>query len=552
MPLALPRARRGPPATPAAAAAVAGGPAPSAAAGPPELPGAALGALAPDGAPRLPLKRPREPRPVPGDALQLLDLICDVEAMRQEAEEAGYDSARLPLERLSRGSLREAFGLLRAAEEELRKPAPDPERLAELSRSLSAAVCLAEQPAIDSLERLRERFAAVQLLADLEPIYGRLLQAVARGKRRRPAADGRAEGAEGARSQAAVERGAHAGRGLAAAGVASLKRPASPFFQFFLDTRKAIAQELGSGMAFGADAKRAAEVWRTLTPKQRRPYLKRYRASKEEYKREVSGLKAAAAASHDADFLLQKRYKALACDIQLLPQGSQMWMLIHEYVKSTQSASAPGGDCLRASRIFRLARRGEAERYARHSQAANRTLLWSVRPGGCLAAVLSHGLRATSPEEACSGAATGGGLRFTDAAAAAAGQPLPGAGRDDGQRLLLLAEVALGAARESRPPSSGALLLRGCLASERATALELPDGVHVPLGPMVRQEPAAACLPHNEYVVQSPSQVKLRYLVEVSCVGPAEATAMDRAASAAAAPRRLRAKTADAARHAGA
>lgn len=479
------------------------------------------------------------------DVQELLGTICDAAAMKREAEEAGYDCNRLPLENVTKGIVKEGFSTLNAIEQALQASVPT----LELSRAFFAAVpCqdATDQPAIDSPARLQEKLALVQLLADIEPVYSALLKLALTKKRRRVSLSVASPRSAGPEAEALGPNAPRRG--------AAPKRPPSPFFMFLSETRGAIAKELGQDMAFGADAKRAAEVWRALTSKQRRAYKNRYKASKEEYDKEQRELKEEEVALLSAGSIVRKRYRFLQCDIELLPVGSGTWMLIHEYVRSTQP---PGPHALRVLRVFAVSRHGEDERYATHARDPNRMLLWHCSRQAGLATVLLQGLRAAPRDSPSTARSFGRGLYFTDAIGRAVVAQGVVAEASSGRRgLLVLAEVALGACREALRPEPGrerapagydSTLGPGSLAPDPANSRELPDGVRVPLGPAVQQQASAGRPPHGEYVVYGAARARLRYLVEVRAVPASEVATLDAAASralAARGARRLRAKTA--------
>jgi len=446
---------------------------------------------------------------------ELLDMICDTDAMRLEAEVSGYDPSNLPLEQLSRQRIAEAFVRLAAIEQELRRPKPCSTRLSCLTSELADAVPCSRHP-IDTAEKIERCSSMLQLLGDIEPVYNSLLQLTAARVTRKRAADDQECNADPRVAKKLMRRAPPEG---------SLKRPATPFFQFYLEARVSIAKELGPGASFGADTKRAAEMWRTLTDKQKRPYIKRYRELKESYDADRLALRASMADGRLSEVLSRRRSKMLGCRVRLLPKDSWTWNIIYDYVKLSQAVES-NQSVLRVSRVFAVSRHSEESRSAKAARQ-DRTLLWHNANVASLAGVLFQGLRSRRP---------GSGITFADAPKGVGVT----AETCEGQCLLLLADIP---ASRCRGHSDKGDLWWGESVQDVSKSVALADGTRVPLETLVQNKGQQS---HNTYVASNTAHVRLRFLVELFSAEPHEAAALDAvtATEGIRRPRRLRTKTA--------
>jgi len=430
-------------------------------------------------------------------------MICDTDTMRLEAEAAGYDSNKLPLEQLSRQQVAEAFVRLAAIEQELRRPKPCCSRLSCLSSEL-ANVVPCSRHAVDTMEKFETCSSVLQLLGAIEPVYNTLLQLTTAPKARKRAADEQEPQVCSADPNVAKKVMRRVPP------QSSVKRPPTPFFQFYLGARFSIAKELGPGAGFGADTKRAAEMWRTLTDRQKGPYVKRYRELKESYDAERLALRASMVDGRLSEGVRRRRSKMLGCRLRLLPKDSWTWNVIYDYVKLSQ-ATEPDRSVLRVSRAFAVSRQSEEARSAKTAHQ-ERMLLWHNASAAGLAGVLFRGLRSRRP---------GSGVAFADAPKGVGVT----AETCDGQCLLLLADVTTSSCHGP-----------GETVQDAFKSVSLADGTRVPLGALVQNKGQQS---HNTHVVSNPAHVRLRFLVELFCAEPHEAAALD-AVTATETIRRLR------------
>lgn len=466
-----------------------------------------------------PAKRARPAGPLYNDALRgLVELLVDVDMMRTQVEEVGYDAGAAPLAELNRDKVREGLTWLNALERELQKPNANPTSLEMLSASFFKAITHHDEGIIDSLEKLKDRANVLKTLIDIDLVYTRLLR-LASGRGHKKVSEGGAD--DGLKPH---EREARNEVLDLQSQLAALKRPRTPYFAWFLDTKEKLMAELGQGAGVCGVAKRGGELWRTLTDEERHPYEEAYRVAKEAFDEEQKGLREQhAAAAEAADPLIERQYRMLACDLEPIPESSGSWKLVTSLVALTGGAlrDAPR---VRVLRVFSIDRHGEEKAFEKHAAKENRRLLWHGARLSSWAGILSQGLRPLPPEAPSAGCPFGKGLYFTDLVGRAAQQCLPGSGSD--RQVVLLAEVALGSSLEKVQPGDikatklaprhQSVFGRGALGQDPKIALAMPNGAAVALGPVASRGVPGGTLPYNEYVVYNAAQVRMRYLVEVS------------------------------------
>jgi len=200
--------------------------------------------------------------------------------------------------------------------------------------------------------------------------------------------------------------------------------------------------------------------------------------------------------------------------------------------------------------IYRLSRKGEAERFAEFGDL-HRTLLWHGSGIVNFAGILSQGLRIAPAEADISGYMFGKGIYFADMLSKSLGycsayQDPHSYGHqqqtlvaDEFAKLscLLLCEVALGKSKgyehaqhmEKAEDNFQSTKGLGTFGPDYSKSLVTRDGVHIPLGPIIdntidpiTQKPIPGlklALNYNEFIVYKESQVKMRYLVQVGPIG---------------------------------
>lgn len=481
----------------------------------------------------------------------LVELLCDTGRIELEAQQLGFDEARMPLADLSKEHLRNGFVWLSAIEQELTRPEPKASNLQRLTASFYEAVVLRPPPfeptpstsagvgyeerslpPIASLIEVATLSAALEGLSNVEVAYARLLKLAAGSGCRKIGAETNGEDLIGAAlpasSAASMQsEAANSARGDAEVlGVdeqlGSVKRPKTPYFQWYEEHRATIVKEMGiDGKNICLVSKQAGQIWRSLSAKQREPYAERYAAGKQEHDEEKRQLKEKRAIATEAvDPRVQRHYRFLSCDLETVAPDSEVWTLVKQCFCSSVSRS------VEALQIFSVSRPGESKPFAKTVASAGRKLLWHTVPLSSWPALLSGGLRLPPQEAPSVGRNFGRGLYFYDMSEAAlckragyffASHPLERA-------VLLLAEVALGKVCLFEQPHTLRKLPAGCssamgcgaFAPDPKRDVTLPDGATLPMGPGVRRATKdGSRLQFNEYVVYQLSQVKMRYLVDV-------------------------------------
>lgn len=130
------------------------------------------------------------------EARELLSRLADPDAIQRDAFAAGYSALELPLGKVTRNMVREAFTWLKAIERELSRPEARADVLQTLSRSFHAVVPLQEhlsEVIPDSPDKMKDLLRVVEMLADVEAAHTqwRLMLASAEGA---TASQGQAQG----------------------------------------------------------------------------------------------------------------------------------------------------------------------------------------------------------------------------------------------------------------------------------------------------------------------------------------------------------------------
>lgn len=507
------------------------------------------------------------------DLQALVECICDDALLRKYVETSSFDERGLQLDKVTVFSIKQGLTWLRAIEQELLKLTPNPESLAQLTKSCVKALGFdgAGCQCIDSLDKMKEKALALESLVDIETVYARLLRIAAGGggKSLRAAAnessdeedeDGEEKefgigdkvqthslnavamnGKEGKvvgfrDDRVLVEFADKASAGLKPVNLkileaAKKKRPTTAFFRFIAERREGLVAELQKEL--GTEklkptlvVKRASEIWKALPEAERAPYEDPYKAEKEVYDQEKADKRAKEdAEAWEVDPLCQRKYRMLGCNVAPISHGSPVWCMLAESILGTQSQEvAADAMFVGVEKMFSISRASEEKHYAK-APSQNRRLLWYSAPLACWAGLLSNGMRLPQPETPFSGYSFGKGVYFSDMVSAAAAK----SGAGDGERaIVLLCEVALGKSVERHEaakrgssklaPGHHSTIGRGLLAPSGLRVL--PDGAHLPLGPVEEQcLPALAAgsarLPCNEYVIYNPAHIRMRYLFEV-------------------------------------
>eukprot|EP00743_Colponemidia_sp_Colp-15_P005554 GILK01005975.1.p1 GENE.GILK01005975.1~~GILK01005975.1.p1 ORF type:complete len:563 (+),score=114.38 GILK01005975.1:1076-2764(+) len=214
-------------------------------------------------------------------------------------------------------------------------------------------------------------------------------------------------------------------------------------------------------------------------------------------------------------------FRALNVVMDDVSPSSLEYDVIRHYIQRTSSYS----DSMVLENVFRLQRKGEAERITKWDHLDNHWLLWHGSRTSNFMGILSQGLRIAPPEAPVSGYMFGKGVYFADTFQKSYGY-CQTYGKDSA--FLLLCEVALGNMNELKKaeyletaaPGFNSTKGVGLTGPDFAQSIVLQNGVTVPVGRLVNYPQTGpfedrATLQHNEYIVYDVSQVRVRYMVQL-------------------------------------
>eukprot|EP01125_Pyxidicula_operculata_P018546 TRINITY_DN6599_c0_g1_i3.p1 TRINITY_DN6599_c0_g1~~TRINITY_DN6599_c0_g1_i3.p1 ORF type:complete len:2657 (+),score=665.91 TRINITY_DN6599_c0_g1_i3:42-8012(+) len=208
-------------------------------------------------------------------------------------------------------------------------------------------------------------------------------------------------------------------------------------------------------------------------------------------------------------------YKALDVLMEPLTENDTEFSAISRYTQNTKQSSLS-----KIRNIYRIQRKGEAERMLKWKEAPNHVLLWHGSGNENIVGILSEGLRVAPRGVKINGQQYGKGIYFADMFAKSVNY----CDTHNEVAYLFLCEVVLGkiafiggkSKKDSPkdPFSEGfnSLKFIGNTGPDFKDSVVMPNGVKVPLGMTVTKGYAR----FSEYIVQDPSQIRLRYLVEIS------------------------------------
>eukprot|EP01125_Pyxidicula_operculata_P022385 TRINITY_DN910_c2_g1_i3.p1 TRINITY_DN910_c2_g1~~TRINITY_DN910_c2_g1_i3.p1 ORF type:complete len:2962 (-),score=808.64 TRINITY_DN910_c2_g1_i3:90-8975(-) len=168
--------------------------------------------------------------------------------------------------------------------------------------------------------------------------------------------------------------------------------------------------------------------------------------------------------------------------------------------------------------IYKIQRYQEAERIQQFKSLDNQLLLWHGSPSYNFLGILSEGLRIAPPSAPKSGYAFGKGIYFADMLAKSITYCRAGSGTS---KFVLLSQVALGKMKEllqteymeQAPEGFNSCKAIGKQCPDFTRSIVFPNGVRVPTGDTIQQP--KGLFGYNEYIVYNPSQVRMRYLMEL-------------------------------------
>jgi ankyrin repeat protein/predicted DNA-binding WGR domain protein len=178
-------------------------------------------------------------------------------------------------------------------------------------------------------------------------------------------------------------------------------------------------------------------------------------------------------------------YKALNLDMEELGKESPEFKILLKYARNTDKNA--GSQAI--DKIYRIQRKGEAERITKWKETPNHFLLWHGSKVVNFVGIMSQGLRIAPPEAEGTGALFGRGIYFADAFSKSYNYT---DFSEDGYGFMMLCEVALGKMKqyiqgpeeelESAPAGFDSVQGLGSTGPNFEQSLVLPNGVTVPVG----------------------------------------------------------------------
>ncbi|RZC62704.1 hypothetical protein C5167_024465, partial [Papaver somniferum] len=238
--------------------------------------------------------------------------------------------------------------------------------------------------------------------------------------------------------------------------------------------------------------------------------------------------------------LLNAWYNRLQCELQAIDADSKDYLMIEKYMRNTH-LNADSSYSVDIVQFFRVSTKFESEPFRKigfviacrssfansssssvqFSITKNRMLLWYGSRLANWTGILSQGLHIAPPQSPVSGYMFGKGVYFADMFLKSANLCCPSSSSRDG--VLLLCEVALDEMAELRgvhnavqlPEGKQSIKVVGSTAPDPSESEVLDDGVVVPLGKPKNHGDQKVDLLHNEHIVYSVDQIRMRYLIHV-------------------------------------
>ncbi|TKR59980.1 hypothetical protein L596_029582 [Steinernema carpocapsae] len=212
---------------------------------------------------------------------------------------------------------------------------------------------------------------------------------------------------------------------------------------------------------------------------------------------------------------IDESYLKLKTQMEVLEHEGEEFQRLLQYVKNTHAVTH-NSYSLDVVDIYRIAREGEAERFAKDIH--NRKLLWHGSRLTNYVGILSQGLRIAPPEAPVTGYMFGKGVYFADMVSKSANY----CHAMGGEGLLLLCDVALGNMQEETNAKMITKLDDGfhsCkglgeTVPDPATFYTDQNGVMIPFGkPTKAEQKKRLCLLYNEYIVYDVNQINIKYMI---------------------------------------
>lgn len=214
--------------------------------------------------------------------------------------------------------------------------------------------------------------------------------------------------------------------------------------------------------------------------------------------------------------IFDENYRKLNCELHTIEENDQQYQMINEYLQNTRD-----GRRLTMMNLYSVNRNGE-DKVFNPQKYKNKMLLWHGSRFSNFVGILSQGLRIAPPEAPKTGYLFGKGVYFADMAGKSA--PYCCAGLSNGVGLFLICEVAMGNPQRLYDTNEDADILPNGVNSTMCVGKHLPDpkqnisafgDVIVPKGRVISNEDKKARRSHNEFIVYTTQQCRMRYLCMV-------------------------------------
>lgn len=213
---------------------------------------------------------------------------------------------------------------------------------------------------------------------------------------------------------------------------------------------------------------------------------------------------------------IDQYYQQLNNKIEVINPEDAEYKQVKQYLESTHSKDHRFK--IDMTELYRLDRNKESEKFKK--ELGNRKLLWNGSRLSNYAGILSQGLKGAPTEAPATGFMFGKGIYFSDMSSKCALNL--NCHLSDNTGLMLLCDVALGESSTFTRPNINASKLpedkhsvtgQGIIGPLSKNEVKSKYGYTIPMGPVQATNTETSTLPFNEYVVYSPDQVKMKYLV---------------------------------------
>lgn len=219
--------------------------------------------------------------------------------------------------------------------------------------------------------------------------------------------------------------------------------------------------------------------------------------------------------AEEVEHRLDRQYRDLDCQIDTLASDDPEFIYVKKYFDATQNGN------LKLKNVYRIDRKSEAKRFALHDTMGNRKLLWHGTNVAVVVAIIKTGLR-IMPH---SGGRVGRGIYHASENSKSAGYVR--ASKKTG--IMFINEVALGKVHDivaddwslTKPPTGfDSILAQGWTEPDPKFDITIKlDGkdVVVPQAKAAkRAEFGTSRFSQSEYLVYQESQVRMRYMLEIT------------------------------------